>query len=314
LSADNVKPEEEQFQEFLADFGKRYASMDEYQQRFEIFKKNLVIAAELDARSPSSDFGTTKYMDLSKEEFNAKFLLKRSQLQRDLSQFVRPNDVAGPLSDLPDSFDWRDKGVVTDVYNQEQCGSCWAFSTTESIESQWALAGNNLTRLSMQQIVDCDQYDDGCGGGNPPTAYKYVIEAGGLEPYVDYPYIAVGGPCRFNKDKVLAKIHSWQWVTKTMNEDQMQTFTNNTGPPSICVDAATWQYYKGGVITKEFGCGTSLDHCVQLTGWQPMKGMTVWNVRNSWGKDWGENGYLYIEKGFDICGIAQEVTSAIVNM
>jgi len=307
----SAESEEQQFRDFLTKFNKHYGTRAEYLHRLEVFRHNLAHAARLDARSEFSTYGVTKFMDLTPEEFRAKFLLKNMPKIDRTNAVV--NTIGYPEDQFPASFDWSSKGVLTPVYNQEQCGSCWAFSATESIESMWALAGNTLASLSMQQIVDCDPYDDGCNGGNPSTAYRYVMEAGGLEAYSSYPYIGIGGPCRFDKSKIVAKISSWQWVTKTDNENEMQTFTNNTGPPSICVDASTWQYYQGGVITKDDGCGTSLDHCVQLTGWQQMKGMTVWNVRNSWGKDWGEKGYLYIQKGYDVCGIGQEVTSAIVH-
>jgi C1A family cysteine protease len=251
-------------------------------------------------------------MDLSPEEFAAQYLLKDKQMEDLTNAVVDDSPIPAPEA-FPPSFDWNSKNVITPVYNQGQCGSCWAFSTTEGIESMWALAGNTLTRLSMQQIVDCDRYDSGCNGGEPMTAYKYVMLAGGLEAYTSYPYVGVGGPCRFDKTKIVATIKSWQWVTRTENENQMQSFVNSTGPPSICVDASTWQYYKSGVITRSDGCGTQIDHCVQLTGWQQMKGMTVWNVRNSWGLDWGMKGYLYVEKGYDVCGIAQECTSSIIN-
>jgi len=177
----------------------------------------------------------------------------------------------------------------------------------------WALAGHSLVQLSMQQIVDCDRTDSGCNGGNPPTAYQYVMRAGGLEAYADYPYIGIQTACRFDASDIAASISNWQWITQDDDESAMQSFTYTTGPPSICVDATIWQYYNGGVVTSSSGCGTQLDHCVQLTGWQEMDGMTVWNVRNSWGADWGPNqGYIYIEKGYDVCGIGQEVTSSII--
>jgi len=165
----------------------------------------------------------------------------------------------------------------------------------------------------MQQIVDCDHVDDGCGGGNPPTAYDYVIRAGGLEGYESYPYIGIGGPCRFERSKVVAKISKWQWITRDDNENAMQAYVYNTGPPSICVDASSWQYYRGGVITPASGCGKALDHCVQLVGWKQMEGKDAWIVRNSWGRDWGPyGGYLYVEMGHDVCGIGQECTSSVV--
>jgi len=303
--------EEEKFLDFIARYRKSY-SPEEYRERFHIFKKNLEIAAQLDARDEHSSFGVSKFMDLSPEEFRAQYLLRNYSSKHLYESAIKYRAPTTPL-DYPTSYDWGSKGVVTPVYNQGQCGSCWAFSTTENIESMYAIAGKGLYSLSMQQIVDCDTTDAGCNGGNPPTAYQYVISAGGLEAYNDYPYKGFQGRCSFDPSDIQASIQNWQWITEDDNEAAMQSFTYGSGPPSICVDATIWQYYTGGVITSSSGCGNSLDHCVQLTGWQVIGGMTVWNVRNSWGADWGPNGgYIYVEKGYDVCGIGQEVTSSIV--
>jgi len=217
-----------------------------------------------------------------------------------------------PIRPLPVSFDWRNQGnVVTPVYNQGQCGSCWAFSTTENIESMWALSGKTLTSLAVQQIVDCDTSDGGCGGGNPPTAYQYVISAGGMEPWGDYPYTGVNGNCAFNSADVVETISSWTYVTQSSDETQMQNYLYTNGPLSVCVDASTWQYYNGGIIMAGT-CGNSLDHCVMITGYGNQSGTNFWWVRNSWGTDWGQAGYLQVQMGSDVCGIADECTSSIV--
>jgi len=162
----------------------------------------------------------------------------------------------------------------------------------------------------MQQVVSCDTNDDGCGGGDPPTAYEYVIGAGGLEPYSDYPYTSENGEtgsCQFNQADILAHISSY---TTIGSEQQAQSYLTSNGPLSVCVDAESWQYYNGGIITTSSDCGTSLDHCVMITGYGSESGTNYWWVRNSWGTDWGQSGYLQVESGADVCGIAQEITSA----
>jgi len=168
----------------------------------------------------------------------------------------------------------------------------------------------------MQQIVDCDlgNGDEGCNGGDTPTAYAYVMKAGGLENGTVYPYTAEDDSCAFNPNDIQAKISSWNYATKDKDEVQMQEVLVAKGPLSICVDATTWQFYVGGVISSF--CGDELDHCVMITGFQNYTSMfgtyPVWNVRNSWGSDWGEGGYLYVERGNDLCGIADEVTLPVV--
>jgi C1A family cysteine protease len=307
-----LSPEERQFQDFIAKYHKSYTP-SEYQTRFNIFKDNLAVAAANNAKSSHATFGVTKFMDLSKDEFKEQYLIKNFTHRANFERAIKYVAPRGPRPEYPASFDWNNQGVVTPVYNQGQCGSCWAFSTTENIESMWALAGNSLTQLSMQQIVDCDNNDAGCNGGNPPTAYQYVIDAGGMDSYASYPYLGYQGQCQFDPSNVVATISNWQWITQDDNENNMQSFVASYGPPSICVDAELWQTWNGGVVTQSSGCGNSLDHCVQLTGWSQMQGMNVWNVRNSWGADWGPyNGYIYLEMGYDVCGIGQEVTSSII--
>jgi len=234
--------------------------------------------------------------------------------------FSRPNlPVAKPRpapATLPTTFDWglNRTNIVTPVNNQGECGSCWAFSATETIESVWALAHNGTQHevpLSVQQIVDCDKTDAGCGGGWPYNAYEYVIKAGGLEPAADYPYRAKNGQCKFNSKDVLAKISSWEYVIKnsTLEETTMLNFVATSAPVSVCVDASPWQLYSHGVLSK--GCPNQMkdiDHCVQVTGFTTIGGLQAWRVRNSWGSDWGQDGYLYIERGLNLCAIADVVT------
>jgi cysteine peptidase B len=300
-----------QFVAFQHKYGKSYRTQEEFNMRFNVFKNNLAIAAKQNAQSKNATYGVTKFSDMTPDEFKNIILMKKP-INKNLPGKVWNFDGRMQTRQAS-SFDWRDKGAVTPVYNQGQCGSCWAFSVTENIESQWFLAGNTLESLAMQQIVSCDTSDDGCGGGDPPTAYQYVISAGGLEYYSDYPYTGEDGTCQFNKADVDAVLSNWQYVTQSEDENAMQSFLVSNGPLSVCVDAESWQNYNSGIITAEDNCGTSLDHCVMITGYGSQESMTFWWVRNSWGTDWGEEGYLQVQMGSDVCGIAQEVTSAIVQ-
>jgi len=161
--------------------------------------------------------------------------------------------------------------------------------------------------------LDCDQSDSGCNGGWPYNAYQYIINAGGIETESAYPYTAQDGNCAFNPSSIECKVQSWKYVIQNKDENAMQNFVFTNSPVSVCVDASSWQFYTGGVITQSSGCGNSIDHCVQVTGWSVQQGINAWNVRNSWGTSWGVNGYLYVQIGYDVCSIAEVVTVPCVQ-
>eukprot|EP01125_Pyxidicula_operculata_P001813 TRINITY_DN11662_c0_g1_i1.p1 TRINITY_DN11662_c0_g1~~TRINITY_DN11662_c0_g1_i1.p1 ORF type:complete len:325 (-),score=87.59 TRINITY_DN11662_c0_g1_i1:41-1015(-) len=303
------------FENFKVKYNKVYATPEEHDLRFGIFSSNLKLASKYNALEGNSIYGVTKFMDLTPEEFRGKYLMPKGSIKHNYEQeFVNFNVPA----EIPQSFDWVSKGAVTPVKDQGQCGSCWAFSATEAIESQWFLTKNQLPVLAPQQIVDCDvnNGDEGCNGGDTPTAYEYVIKQGGLDTEASYPYTAEDGTCKFQQSTIGATIKSWTYITQNKNETEMQAKLVALGPQSICVDASSWQFYVGGAVTSF--CGNSLDHCVMITGYKPytdVLGFTfpVWLVRNSWGADWGESGFIFVEIGSDLCGVADEVTIPLVN-
>jgi len=296
------------FIQFQHQYGKFYQSSHEYNYRLAVFNNNVQAAAKLQATTNVTTFGVTKFMDMTPKEFKQNILMSKLSHKEDPKN--GPYTPFQATVKAPSSFDWRSRpGVVTPVYNQGQCGSCWAFSATENIESQYALAGHPLKSLSQQQIVSCDTADYGCEGGWPYNAYKYIMSAGGQELYSDYPYTAETGTCQFNAAYIYAKINGWQYVTQNQNEQEMVNYLVANGPLSICVDAEPWQYYTSGVLTAA-NCGTSIDHCVEAVGYNTASSTPYWIVRNSWGTDWGNAGYIWLQYGQDTCAMAQVVTNS----
>lgn len=300
---------EAHWREFVTTYQKAYTP-EEAAVRFRIFKDTLLRIDMQNTEHPTATFGINKFADLTPNEFSSMYLMPNFK-----SGFTGANyqPVAPSVEALPISFDWRDKNAVTPVKDQGQCGSCWAFSATEEIESQWILKGNAAVELSPQQIVDCDKNDLGCSGGDTPTAYEYVIKAGGLEAEVVYPYKAKDQKCHFNSTGVAVKISQWQYVVKGKNETEMQNSLYVAGPLSICVDADPWQTYQKGILTKK--CGQDLDHCVLLVGYgvDSSSNLEFWSIRNSWGTDWGEDGYIRVARNNkNLCGVADEVTIAVI--
>jgi len=305
------------FLQFVQKYHKTYTAAD-FPIRFRNFQDSLRRVStenELSKIIGGATYAVTKFADMSPEEF------KHTVLMKSATRFVRQEGVPTlvpkvSFDQLPTAFDWRDSGAVTPVKDQEQCGSCWAFSATENIESVEILAGkgsNTTTNLSPQQIVDCDTSDQGCNGGRTETAFDYVIKAGGLEGIDHYPYNGVDQQCQFQSQYVEASISSWKYATEHDSETTLQQNLVSWSPLSICVDASKWQDYQSGVMTRvECGIVNVLDHCVQLVGYETQAPKPYWIVRNSWNTNWGIQGYIWLAMGDDVCGLAHDATTAAV--
>ncbi|XP_022107495.1 cathepsin L-like [Acanthaster planci] len=311
-------PYYQEFEDFRQKFSRRYEKNDEeYVKRYYLFSDNMErVRVYNENERGTATYGATKFADLHPNEFKEMYTgLKRtakSPPQDDLQQAKIPS---GPT---PASFDWRTRGAVTPVKNQGQCGSCWAFSTTGNIEGQWALAKGNLVSLSEQQLVDCDKVDEGCDGGLPSNAYQATIKMGGLETETEYPYKAEDEKCELDKKDITVYINSS--VKISSNEEEMAKWTASNGPISIGINAAAMQFYFGGVSHpwRIFCNPKSLDHGVLIVGYGTKPGILwgknpYWIIKNSWGADWGVNGYYLAYRGDGVCGLNTMCTSAVVN-
>jgi len=301
----------ELFEQYTRHYKKSYTT-EEKPRRYNNFLASLARIAQKNKDAANATYALNKFSDMSTREFRNTYLMPKFSADKTKQRELVPQ---GPITVAPQVYDWRTKGKVTAVKNQEQCGSCWAFSATENIESVYMIKNNlspqQMQPLSPQQIVDCDTTDQGCNGGDTTTAYQYVIQAGGLETDSAYPYTGEDGTCNFNAGSVLVKISSWKYATSNDNEAVMQNNLVNWSPLSICVDASSWQDYSSGVVMGS-DCGDQLDHCVQAVGYN-MNGPTpYWIVRNSWGTDWGNNGYIWLQYGQNTCGCADEATTAVI--
>jgi len=303
---------EEKFREFEQKFGRVY-SFEERQRRLEIFTHNLKQMENFRKVEEGSAIYShlTPFADLSQEEF-----AQRNGFKTGLMQDSTKLKVAAPLnmSGLPDGFDWREKGAVNPVKNQQQCGSCWAFATVANIEGAGFVENKKLLSLSEQDLVDCDKAtgNTGCQGGLPSNAYKDMIQNKiGLELEADYPYTASNGPtCKATPSKEKAFIKDW--VQISTDEDQIAAALMKYGPLAIGINAGPMQMYHGGVANpSSIVCNPkSLDHGVAIVGFGVDSGTKYWTIRNSWGASWGEKGYYRIIRGVGKCGLNTMVTSA----
>lgn len=220
---------------------------------------------------------------------------------------------------LPEEVDWRQKGAVTEVKNQGECGSCWAFSATGAIEGAMALKnGTNIVNsLSEQNLLDCSsKYGNmGCDGGMMDDAFEYVKDNNGLDTEESYPYMGKADKCQFKNETVGATVLGYKDLQQG-DEEQLKIAIATIGPISIGIDAGLWsfQLYESGVYYDEWCSNKYLDHGVLLVGYgTDEKHGDYWLVKNSWGEDWGEQGYVRIARNKqNHCGVATLASFPVV--
>ena len=276
-------------------------------RKFSIFLENLKMADlrnQLEIKAGGSAVhGITKFSDLSQAEFESHFLTSDVKMMttanREYVTIDRSPDMTAGL------IDWAGK-FTTPVKDQGYCGSCWAFSATEQIESDAIRTLGVTYVLSPEQITQCDTTSYGCSGGWSENAYNYVKKAGGIETEANYPYTSYSGTtgtCKVNTAKFVVTVSSYKTLS---GESAMASYVQTSGPLSVCVDANNWNSYTGGIMTT---CGKSVDHCVQATG---VDTSSYWKVRNSWGTSWGESGFIRLKYGANTCAITHDPTYAVV--
>lgn len=223
---------------------------------------------------------------------------------------------------LPESVDHRKTNLVTEVKDQGSCGSCWTFSATGSIEGQYAKKYGTLLDFSESQILDCDVdgEDEGCNGGLVDGAFKYLINNDrGLETESAYPYKQEQELCHVhNTRNDTAYVSGYKDVkyTEGNTEYHLKNAVATVGPISVGIDAShtDFQLYKSGVYYNDECSSTSLDHAVLIVGYGNQDGKKYWIVKNSWGPDWGMDGYILMSRDRqNNCGIATQASYPIVE-
>jgi KDEL-tailed cysteine endopeptidase len=295
-----------EFGRFLEKFDKAYESVEESMHRFSVFRKNLDLIKEHNAAGKSWKLAVNEFADLTWDEFRKAHLgLKKVSVDASIPRFELNLDG---LVTIPDSVDWTEKNAVTPIKNQGQCGSCWAFSTTGSVEGAIAIKTGKLVSVSEQQLVDCStsEGNQGCNGGLMDDAFKYIISNKGLCTESDYPYTAADGSCRTCTPSV--QIKSFVDVAQSNLDALKAAVAQQPVAVAIEADQMGFQFYSSGVFSGT--CGTNLDHGVLVVGYGSLNGQDFWKVKNSWGASWGANGYILLSRtngsGPGQCGVAMQ--------
>lgn len=302
LSQMNIK---DTFDAWKVAFDRSYADEKEEYTKFATFVENLQYIARYNSGTNTAKLGPNQFTDMTSDEFvnyihgGADSCLLRKDAPKSFT-VLNGRSSSKHVDANPAAVDWVSQGKVTPVKNQGQCGSCWAFSATGSTECQYAINKGTLNSLSEQQLVDCSFAEGnlGCSGGQMDAAFKYIEKNGGLCSESEYAYKASRGTCKASSCGT--KYNPVTGYSDVTHEDESALETAvAAGCVSVAIEAdqRVFQSYSSGIITGS--CGTSLDHGVLVVGYGSDSGTEYWKVKNSWGKTWGESGYVRICKN---CG------------
>ncbi|KAI5447812.1 hypothetical protein KIW84_015312 [Lathyrus oleraceus] len=279
----------EAHQQWMIEYGRTYTNSYEMEKRFQIFKNNLEYIENFNnAGNKSYSLGLNQFSDLTTEEFMASYTRNKVPSQLFTSKMISNTILFNVNDQVPTNFDWRQQGAVTDVKQQGTCGCCWAFTAVAAVEGIVKIKTGNLISLSQQQLLDCDPNSRGCTDGNVHTAYEYIIQNH-------------------------AQINNWKDVTSN-DEEQLQQAVVQQPISALIAVGEEFHAYKGGIYSGS--CGKFINHAVTIIGYGESEGMKYWLIKNSWGKGWGENGYMRILREGDgttgHCDLASYVAYPVI--
>jgi len=298
VAAASVK---EEWTSFKTSHGKKYSGEEE-EIRYSIWEANKEMVEAHNAAGHSWTMALYEWSDWTQEEFEEKKLgYKKGDLPS--GETVIFDDSIPRAQDI----DYRNEGKVSQVQNQGQCGSCWAFSGAGAIEGMTKANGGQLINLSEQQFLDCCQ--GSCQGGLEPMCFENGRN--GVMAESSYPYEGRDGSCRFHANQAVTRTNGYR--NGGGGESGLESTLAQVGyPVSVAVHVgSSFQHYSGGIFSDPSCANGQLNHAVLAVGFKKSGGTPYWIVKNSWGGSWGESGYIYARQGENFCGISNDVSYPI---
>uniref|UniRef100_F7G5V1 Cathepsin W n=1 Tax=Callithrix jacchus TaxID=9483 RepID=F7G5V1_CALJA len=304
----------------------------EHARRLDIFAHNLVQAQRLQEEDlGTAEFGVTPFSDLTEEEFGQ--LYGHQRAAGGVPSMSRVVGSEEPEESVPHTCDWRKvAGAISFIRNQGNCLCCWAMAAAGNIEALWSINFLKFVNVSVQELLDCGRCGDGCHGGYVWDAFSTVLKNSGVASESDYPFQANFRPHRCHA-KTYNKV-AWimDFIFLPDDEQRIAQYLATYGPITVTINAKHLQLYQKGVIkARPTTCDPQfVDHSVLLVGFgseksEGMGAKTVssqsrhprstpyWILKNSWGAQWGEEGYFRLHRGSNTCGITKYPVTARVQ-
>lgn len=274
------------------------------------FQYNLKKTQELQSKV-NFQVGPTKFFSMMPEEFRSKLTLKVSPQNCQLKLKSTGSNVVLKAT----SYDWRTTIKNWPVKDQGDCGCCWAFATVAHLEALNFKKTKTMTTMSEQYLVNCDTNDFACDGGAMDTALSWLIKSGGMVKSSVVPWVGVKKACAKNSNSKPAVVVTKSVIYNSSNEDDIANLLVSVGPLTIGINANMFQSYIGGIMdyTDKECTQTGLNHAVVIVGYGEENGKKYWTIRNSWGKDWGEGGYIRVARGNGTCGVNRYVVYGAIK-
>ncbi|XP_068625230.1 cathepsin K-like [Battus philenor] len=303
------------FHSYKRHYNKKH-SKAEHEIRKDIFEKNWRRVIEHNKRNAGYKLEINKFADQSEEELSYLTATRPSgPEEKGTMDFPYTDEELKAIEDeLPLNYDMRIDGVISHVKNQGACGSCWAFSSTAAVEGALARSnGGKVYDLSEQSLIDCAwESNNGCNGGDLAGTFKYIVNHGIPSEWAYGPYLEQDGFCHLENMTKINYVKGFARVP-ALSEVALKAALYKYGPVTVSIYATdNMKLYSSGVYYDLDCTENEANHGVTVVGYGQRDDVNYWIVKNSWGEDWGEDGYILMSSVNNNCNLMSDAYYPII--